>query len=173
MRMCFAAKLCRFKQEITLFRIFLKANENVSGIVFPLFLTSAMVACAIIRSGLKLMCTWKSPKGHSIASCKQWARSWPRCQLCASSQSHTGQEEPQQGPHWSWSNPCSTRAEPRNARTASVTGPAEHGQHTHSQDKSVQVWTPSYYPLKWQDTSQLLPKWTQTHQHDNIFKQCP
>lgn len=34
---------------------------------------SSEVACAIIRSGLKSMHTQKSPKGHNIASCKQWA----------------------------------------------------------------------------------------------------
>lgn len=34
---------------------------------------NSKVACAIIRSALKSMHTQKSPKGHNIASCKQWA----------------------------------------------------------------------------------------------------
>lgn len=171
-QMCFAAKLCSFKQEImcTLFRIFFKKKlmKTCLVLVFSFFDLSdgSKVACAIIRSGLKSMCTWKSPKGHHIASCKQRAVMSERCQCLT--------KVPVQAARARWvrenhsrdhpdPSPAVPRAEPRNALTASVTGPAEHGQHTPSQDRSVQVWTPSHYPLKWQDTSQFWPKWTQQY----------
>lgn len=109
--MCFAAKLCSFKQEImyTLFRIFKKVMKMCLVLFFSVFDLSdgSKVAFAIIRSALKSMHTWKCPKGHNTAPVSSEQRcTWPRYQSCASSQSYVGQVEPQQGPHWS--NPCSS-----------------------------------------------------------------
>lgn len=59
--MCFAAKLCSFKQEImyTLFRIFKKVMKMCLVLFFSVFDLSdgSKVAFAIIRSALKSMHT--------------------------------------------------------------------------------------------------------------------
>lgn len=136
------------------------------GLFFSFFDLSdgSKVACAIIRSGLKSMHTWKSPKRHSIASCKQWAAS-KRCTRLAKVPVPCKQPEPHgSGGNQGRDHTEPTLAEPRNTLTASATGTAEHGQDTHFRDRSVQVWTPSsYHPLKWQDTSQLLSELTQSN----------
>lgn len=136
----------------------------MSGFVFSLFLTSAVAQRWLVPlSDLDWsQCTDENPpKGTILAPVNSEqrasdARGW-QCkqpELCRPGGSHSRDPtDPALAvPH----------VEPRNTLTASATGTAEHGQDTHSQGWSVQVWTPSHYPLKWHDASQLLTKWTQT-----------
>lgn len=173
--MCFAAKLCSFKQEImcTLFRISKKANEKLPGFVFLFFWPQRWLKGGLCcyQIWIKVNAEMKIPQRAQYWLL--WTESSERA-MCAvgtsavqAARATRAWWEPQQRPHRS--KPCTDPTpEPRNTLTASVTGTAEHGQDTHSQDRSVQVWTPSHYHLKWKDTSQRLSKWTQTHQHCNI-----
>ena len=127
---------------------------------------SSKVACVITRSGLQSVHTQKSHKGHNIASCEQWAAS-KQCTCLAVVPLLCEQPEPRR----SGGNHSRDHADPplvlswaelRSTLAVTVTGTAEYGQDTHSQDTSVQVWTPSKRPLKWQDTRQLLSQVTQS-----------
>lgn len=69
-----------------------------------------------------------------------------------------------------------SQAEPRGTLADTFTGTTEYGQDTHAQDRSVQVWIPSKYPLKWQDESQLSSEETNTVNHVSKAvcpRQCP
>lgn len=146
--MCFTAKLCSFKQEImcTLFREKKKLMKMCLLLLFSLWPQWRL------KGGLCHYQIWITVSAHTkipqrAQYCLLWAAS-ERCTRLAVVPLLCEQPEP----HRSSGNHSGdhthaplvlSQAGLGGTLAAAVTGTAQHGQDTHSQDRSVQVWAPA------------------------------